>query len=227
MRIKNWDQFQHFKDRNPPWIRLYKTLLDDPDWHNLDGDSAKMLVQLWLIASEDKEKQGKLPQITKLAFRLRVTEKDLNKYVIKLSHWLIHDDINTISEGYHSVSDENISVSARYHVDAPETETETETDIVECSVIDYLNTVTGNNYRKVRVNLDLITARLKEGYSAADMMAVVDMKASEWLKDDKMRKYLRPTTLFNREKFSQYAGLIWNKKEEKFDMANWMKEMTA
>ena len=53
MRIKNWERFQHFKDRRPPWIKLYRELLDDPDWHDLAGDDAKFLVMLWLIASGD------------------------------------------------------------------------------------------------------------------------------------------------------------------------------
>jgi hypothetical protein len=29
IRIKNWAQFQHFKDRKPPWVKLYRDLLDD------------------------------------------------------------------------------------------------------------------------------------------------------------------------------------------------------
>jgi len=110
MRIKNWKQFQHFKDRRPPWIKLYRELLDDPDWHSLDPKASKMLVMLWLLASEN---DGNLPEINKLAFRLRMSETDVQREIIKLSHWLEHDDINVISQ--------------RYQDDAPETETETET----------------------------------------------------------------------------------------------------
>jgi hypothetical protein len=28
LRVKNWSEFQHYKDRNPPWIKLHRTLLD-------------------------------------------------------------------------------------------------------------------------------------------------------------------------------------------------------
>jgi hypothetical protein len=52
-RVKNWKKFQHFKDRSPPWIKLYRDLLDDPDWHELSGDEAKALVMIWLVASEN------------------------------------------------------------------------------------------------------------------------------------------------------------------------------
>ena len=97
MRIKNWDRFQHFKDRKPIWIKLYRDLLDDLNWHELDGKSAKALVMIWLIASEDL---GKLPEIKTLAFRLRMSEKETKEVVTKLSQWLEQDDINTISDVY-------------------------------------------------------------------------------------------------------------------------------
>lgn len=106
IRIKDFSKFQHFKDRSPPWVKLYRDILDDPDWHELDGDSAKILVMLWLIASEDETKQGLLPDDRKLRFRLRITEKALEQSITKLSHWLERDDIELISE--------------RYQLDAPE-----------------------------------------------------------------------------------------------------------
>ena len=97
MRIKNWNKFQHFKDRKPIWIKLYRDLLDDLNWHELDGKSAKALVMIWLIASEDC---GQLPETKSLAFRLRMSEKDTKDIVTRLAAWLEQDDINGISEGY-------------------------------------------------------------------------------------------------------------------------------
>ncbi len=110
MKIKGWSKFQHFKDRKPPWIKLYREILDDLDWHKLDGDSAKLLVQLWLLASEGDE--GQLPTVEKISFRLRISETSIKSMISKLSHWLEYDDIEVISE--------------RYQSDRPETETETE-----------------------------------------------------------------------------------------------------
>ena len=111
MRIKNWSHFQHFKDRRPPWIKLYREILDDMEWHNLDPLASKVLVMCWLIASES---DGQLPDIRTLAFRLRMSEKQTSDCVSKLYHWLEQDDINVIS--------------SRYQDDAPETERETETE---------------------------------------------------------------------------------------------------
>jgi hypothetical protein len=111
MKIKNWSKFQHFKDRKPPWVKLYRDLLDDIEWHELDPKAAKVLVMLWLIASED---EGSIPPNKQLAFRLRMSEKETEVCISKLSHWLEQDDNNVIS--------------TRYQDDAPETETETETE---------------------------------------------------------------------------------------------------
>lgn len=109
MRIRNWTKFQHFKDRRPPWVKLYRDILDDLEWHELDPLAAKVLVMLWLIASES---DGRIPDNKTLAFRLRLTEVKTKEIIIKLSHWLEQEDINTISKGY--------------QVDLPERETETE-----------------------------------------------------------------------------------------------------
>jgi hypothetical protein len=88
IRIKNWEKFQHYKQRDPPWIRLYRALLDDREWYNLDGESAKALVMLWLIASEGN---GVLPEADDLAFRLRLKKSQLEQILEKLSHWLLQD----------------------------------------------------------------------------------------------------------------------------------------
>lgn len=100
LRIKNWKRFQHFKDRRPPWIKLHRDVLDDMEWYELDPVAAKHLVMVWLIASEDEGKEGRLPGIKELAFRLRISEKQVESTMLKLSHWLIRDDIAAISQGY-------------------------------------------------------------------------------------------------------------------------------
>ena len=84
--------------------------MDDLEWYELDPLASKVLVMCWLIASED---DGNLPSTKNLAFRLRMTEKQTNDCLNKLSHWLERSDINAISEQYQS--------------DSLETETETET----------------------------------------------------------------------------------------------------
>jgi hypothetical protein len=35
LRVKNWAEFQHYRHRRPPWIKLHHGLLDDFAWHRL------------------------------------------------------------------------------------------------------------------------------------------------------------------------------------------------
>lgn len=73
-------------------------------------------------------------------------------------------------------------------------------------IIEYLNTKAGKGFKAVDSNLKLIRARMKEGHSSADIIAVIDRKCLQWPLGDKMHEYLRPSTLFGAEKFNQYVG---------------------
>lgn len=89
IRPKNWNTFQHYKNRRPPWIRLYHALVDNPDFWALRGEDAKYLIMIWLIASE--EENGDLPKLADLAFRLRMPEKKAEQLVSRLQAWVTAD----------------------------------------------------------------------------------------------------------------------------------------
>ena len=73
-------------------------------------------------------------------------------------------------------------------------------------ILQFLNSKTGKRYQPVRVNLDMIMARLKEGATVMQCRQIIARKTRDWLTDEKMAQYLRPATLFNRTKFWQYMG---------------------
>ena len=52
IRVVNWDTFQHYRKRHPPWIKVYRRVLDDMDYLELDDMAARLLFELWLLASE-------------------------------------------------------------------------------------------------------------------------------------------------------------------------------
>ncbi len=85
---------------------------------------------------------------------------------------------------------------------------------IPASLISYLNSKTNRNYKPVKANLQLIQARLKEGFTENDIKSVIDQKVSEWLGLPKFSIYLRPETLFNATKFAQYHGQITSKEED-------------
>jgi hypothetical protein len=53
LRVKSWSKFQHYKDRNPPWIKLHFELLSSRDWVMLDDAGKLLAVACMLIASRD------------------------------------------------------------------------------------------------------------------------------------------------------------------------------
>lgn len=73
-------------------------------------------------------------------------------------------------------------------------------------ILAFLNEKAERVYQPVDANLEFIVARLKEGATATQCRQVIVRKVREWKADEKMSAYLRPATLFNREKFNQYAG---------------------
>lgn len=49
--VKNFERFQHYKDRSPLWIKLYNSLLDDYEFAALPDASKGHLLAIWLLAS--------------------------------------------------------------------------------------------------------------------------------------------------------------------------------
>ena len=76
-------------------------------------------------------------------------------------------------------------------------------------VLNYLNERLGKKHRYVdgapKKFVELVSARIEEGYSLDKIKAVIWFKTRQWLRDATMKKYLRPDTLFNRTKFTSYV----------------------
>jgi len=112
---KNWADFQHYKDRAPPWIKLHKSLLDNFEFHSLQLASRAIAPMLWLLASEEKD--GVIDKTAEqLAFRLRCTVTEVSAAVNDL-----------IDKGFFLSLDEPASkpLAKRKQLAAPEAETET------------------------------------------------------------------------------------------------------
>ena len=76
LKPKNWEKFQHYKQRCPPWIKVYRTLLDDRDFMCLPVASKALAMMLWLLASEHSD--GIIEGVpADWAFRLRMTDNEL------------------------------------------------------------------------------------------------------------------------------------------------------
>ena len=110
---KKWGDFQHYKDRCPPWIKLHRDLLNDRGFMSLPLASKAIAPLMWLLASESKEGifDGSLDE---LMFRLHITSDDYHNGVKPL-----------IDKGFFVIA--SGVLAERKQVAIPETERETET----------------------------------------------------------------------------------------------------
>lgn len=76
-------------------------------------------------------------------------------------------------------------------------------------IIDYLNQKTGKRFSpKSDVNKKIINGRVSEGRNVDDFKKVIDTKCEEWIGDEKMNQYLRPSTLFRPNNFENYLNQV-------------------
>ena len=122
----------------------------------------------------------------------------------------IDNPIRKTEEGYsENREDNNTSFSNTF------SNTSNKKDIVEQSstapipyeeIVQYLNQKTNKNFKHTsKVTQRHIRARLAEGFTVSDFKQVIDKKCSDWLRDQKMKEYLRPETLFG-TKFESYLN---------------------
>ena len=79
LTIKNWDAFQHYRKRNPPWIKLHRAILDDYEFCALPDSAKAHLMLLWLYASQNN---GTIPHDSAfLERRLMITGLNLDLLV--------------------------------------------------------------------------------------------------------------------------------------------------
>ena len=46
--VPNWSRFQHYKDRDPTWIKVYANLNSDDKWCRLSASQRGLLVSVWV-----------------------------------------------------------------------------------------------------------------------------------------------------------------------------------
>lgn len=110
--VRNWGRFQHYSGRRPPWIKLYRELLDNYEFMGLSLASKAIAPLLWLLASESDD--GSFDgEIERLAFRLRIDSKTLSGSINEL-----------IDKGF--IDGASVVLAGCQQVATPETERETE-----------------------------------------------------------------------------------------------------
>lgn len=141
-RVRNFERFQHYTDRRPPWIKLYRDLWDDPRFHDLSVAHRYMLIALFVVASQhenlvpfnDKWLRSKLMVNQAIPLQLfidtgwlELAEQDASK-ALAAGEMLAERYPSRARAVYPNKETEtDIDISARLHV-APEPEREAESD---------------------------------------------------------------------------------------------------
>lgn len=83
-------------------------------------------------------------------------------------------------------------------------------------IIEYLNQVTGRNYKVSQKAKQCIKARWEEKFLLEDFKQVINNMSAKWLSDPDMNRFLRPETLFS-NKMNGYLNetMIEEKREKK------------
>ena len=76
----------------------------------------------------------------------------------------------------------------------------------EKEVISLYNAITGQNRREAVDIISMIRARLAEGRTVDDFKKVITKKYNQWREDEKMCKFIRPSTLFRPGNFDDYLN---------------------
>ncbi|TQE95907.1 MAG: hypothetical protein FKY71_16925 [Spiribacter salinus] len=118
LRIRNWSDFQHYKDRCPPWIKLHFRILSSKDWVMLDDRSRVLAVACMLIASQSDDSD------------LEPGEFEADEEYIKRVAYLNHDpDFKPLIKcGFLEVASGCKRLQANDTKCSPETEAETEAE---------------------------------------------------------------------------------------------------
>lgn len=113
--VKNWEKFQHYKKRNPPWIRFYRSTLIDHELAVLSIESRLLANLLWLLASENN---GQIKHdASMISFRVSLPKDIVEKGVVELLDAgflrLKNDDASMLEQTCANSSHSALSVSVK------------------------------------------------------------------------------------------------------------------
>ena len=77
LKIANWDRWQTYrKDRGqPPWIKIHRRVLRNPEWVSLTDAERGQLVVMWLLAADH---DGVIPASADVTQKLCFMSEPLN-----------------------------------------------------------------------------------------------------------------------------------------------------
>lgn len=116
--IAKWGEFQHYKDRNPPWVKLHRSLLSSETWVCASNEGRVLAIAcMMLAAATDNEIPANKRYLRRVAYL--DFEPDIEELVsLGFLYWL--EKPNKLNDASNPLADASIMIAdAR-----PETEAE-------------------------------------------------------------------------------------------------------
>ena len=172
LRVKNLDKYQHYKDRCPPWIKLHLSTVRDYDFSCLQDASKAHLMLIWLLASQLDNRIPNDPDWIKGQTGMR-NKPNLNLLIDKGFLILEQDASNALADCNQSAMPETETYTKEAEKEPPISPKGDSTPvhrIFTCwnshdALIHHQNL--NPRFRKP------INARLKDGYSEADLCKAI------------------------------------------------------
>jgi hypothetical protein len=98
LAVPDWEEFQHYKGRTPPWIKLHRDLLINRAFMQLPIVAKALLPLLWLLASESRDPRvgDFAADLADLEFRLRMPAEQLREGLVALMDAGLLVDASTV-----------------------------------------------------------------------------------------------------------------------------------
>jgi hypothetical protein len=123
LSVKNWEKYQHYKDRTPPWIKLHREVLDDYDMSCLQDASKLHLILIWVLASQLNNRIPDDP--VWIGKKINATSKVNLKELIDKGFLLVEQDASNAlaecspeTEAYREETEEDIPPTSAREKDA-------------------------------------------------------------------------------------------------------------
>lgn len=102
--VRGWRRFQHYRDRIPPWVKMYTELLDDDDFRALTFAQRGLLADIWKAYAKSRcTLRGDTAALTR-----RFGQRVLSSHMEALIHAGFIELVasKTLAEGYQDASPE-------------------------------------------------------------------------------------------------------------------------
>jgi hypothetical protein len=214
LRVRNWDRWQSYrKDRGqPPWIKLWRSLLRNVDWLTLTDEQRGQLVGIWMLAAD---RDGTIPA-DPAAVKLLCSMQNLPDFMLFRDKGFLEFDARvasswrqgdaTLASGWRQRdASESESESEAEKIPAPEPKPKTArqaplaASVTAVQIVTLVNERFGTNRSASPTLIRAVEILLRAGHAADDIMLVVRHRLTneEWFTPAKFGA----ESLIRRDKF--------------------------